>query len=174
LAAVAAGGHAAAGREFALAGLQASAWTPTTAQAAVVFDDGGAAVLANSFGKGTVVTCSLSLKAAAVKAPALLLDIIDFALARSGKARPFDWDGVAEVMDTAQSGSRDGAALAATNPGPGLVDLDLRPRFLKPDRSYELTDLLTGTSRTMTGKELGSIRRKLRPHEALALSIRAR
>ncbi|MCX6559629.1 MAG: DUF4434 domain-containing protein [Candidatus Aminicenantes bacterium] len=174
LAAVAAGGHAPAGRGFALAGLQASAWTPTTAHAAVVFDDGGAAVLVNTFGLGAVVTCSLSLKDAAAKAPALLLDIIDFALARSGKMRPFDWDGVAEVMDIAQSGNRDAAALAATNPGPGLVDLDLHPRFLKPDRSYELTDLLTGMSRTMTGKELASIRRKLRPYEALALSIQAR
>jgi hypothetical protein len=172
--ALAADGHAAAGRGFALAGLPATAWTPTTAKAAAVFEDGGAAVLVNRFGQGTVVTCPVSLKDAAAKMPSLLLDIVDFAMARSGRVRLFDWAGATAAMDVAQAGGADGAALAATNPGPGIVDLDLRPRFLRPDYSYELTDLLAGTSRTMTGKELASIRRRLRPHEALALSIRVR
>jgi hypothetical protein len=120
------------------------------------------------------VTCPLSLKEAAAKLPGLLLDIVDFALARSGRSRAFDWEGVAEAMDVAQAGVEDGAVLAATHPGPGTVDLVIRPRFLRADRTYALIDLLTGTSRTLAGKEPAAIRRTLRPHAALALSIRAR
>ncbi|MDD8025524.1 MAG: hypothetical protein PHI34_03340, partial [Acidobacteriota bacterium] len=165
---------AAAGRGFPLGGVSATAWTPMTAKAAAVFEDGAAAVLVNAFGKGTVITCPLSLKETAAQAPGLLLDVIDSALLRSGRSRAFDWQGVVETMDVAQAGGEDGAALAATHPGPGAVDLVIRPRFLRADRTYDLTDLQTGESRTLAARDLAAIRRTLRPHEAIALSLRAR
>ncbi len=162
------------GRAFALGGAAAAAWTPTTAKAEAAFEDGRAAIMINKLGQGTVITCSLSLDQMAAKAPDLLLDIIDAALAGLGRSRVFDWQGLTEAMDLAQASAGESASLAAANPGPGAVELMIRPRFLQAGRAYELIDLLTGESQTLAAKEASAIRRTIRPHEALALSIRAR
>ena len=162
------------GRAFSLGGAIAAAWTPTTAATAAVFEDGRAAIMINKLGQGTVITCSLSLDQMAAKAPGLLLDIIDAALAALGRSRAFDWQGLTEAMDLAQASSGDGASLAASNPGPDTIDLVIRPRFLQAGRAYELTDLLSGERRTLAAKDVDAIRRTLRPHEAIALSLRSR
>jgi hypothetical protein len=168
------GRRTAAGRAFALGGAPAAAWMPTTAKAAAVFENGRAAVLVNKVGKGMVITCSLSLKQAAAKAPDFLLDVIDTALANAGRSRAFDWQGVTEAIDLAQALNGDGASLAAANPGSGPVALLIRPRFLQAGRAYELTDLLTGNSQTLAASDAAAIRRTIRPHEAIALSLQGR
>ncbi len=168
------GKQADAGRAFALGGAKAASWTPTAARAAAVYGDGGGAVLVNAFGKGLVVTSALSLKDMAGRAPGLLLDILDFALERSSRPRPFDWEGATVAMDVAQGALPGGGFLAAANPGPGPVGLLFRPRFLEPGRTYEWIDRVTGESRMVPGRDLETIRRTLRPHEAWALAIRVR
>ncbi len=167
-------GRTAPGRAFSLGGATAAAWTLTTAKAVAVFEDGRAAIMINKLGQGTVITCSLSLDQMASKAPGLLLDVIDSALAALGRSRAFDWQGLTEAMDLAQALNEDGASLAAANPGPGAIDLVIRPRFLQAGRAYELTDLLTGKSQVLAAKDAAAIRRTIRPHEALALTMRVK
>jgi hypothetical protein len=50
----------------------------------------------------------------------------------------------------------------------------IRPRFLQAGRAYDWIDLLTGKSQAFAASDAAALRRTLRPHEALALTIRAR
>jgi len=152
----------------------ASGWKPAGGRAAAVFEDGTAAVLVNRFGKGQVVTVALSPAALAAAMPHFSRDILDQALGRGGTKRACDIFGADENMDFASSGDGRGFRFVAANSGVKSADLRIVPLDFSPHLSYTVTDLLTGGSRIVAGRDLIQFQVKVKPHDVVALDIRPR
>jgi hypothetical protein len=89
------------------------------------FADGSGAILANKFGKGTVVTILPSAEFSVGHFPELVRDALDFALAASGNQALIDVVGANENIETAFSYTEKGFDVALVNHGdaPRLITL---------------------------------------------------
>lgn len=139
------GGRARAGALYRFAAVQSPSWTPTRGTAAAVFEDGSAAVLRTTFGKGTCFTIPLAIAQAARLMPDLVRDVLDEAQGRTIAARPFDIIGLDEDADIAMSTAGERRVVAVVNYKRKPVDIDLLPLGLEPAAGYALADLRTGT-----------------------------
>jgi len=160
------------GARFRVGPAALASWKPTTAKSAAEFEDGSAAVLVNSVGKGAIVTVPLALAEAAGTMPDLIRDVLDFALARHGLKRPFDIEGVSGDMDVAMTAGEGEPAAAVMNYGPKSADISIFPLSLEPGRTYVVTDLKTGGRTTRQGKELYPWRVTVKSHDFIALRIK--
>ena len=148
-------------------------WTPTTAKSAAAFEDGSTAALINESGKGLVITIPVSLMDAVEIMPDLVRDVLDVALSRVGRTRPFDIEGGKEDMDFALSSADGEYRLAAVNHGPRPTDLMIYPLSLAPAQSYVLTDLRSAKTTTRLGRDFYQIRMTVRSGDFIALKIKA-
>jgi len=148
-------------------------WIPTTAKDAAVFEDGSSAVLVNDFGKGLIVTIPLSVADAIKVMPDLVRDVLDLALSKVGRTRPFDIEGGTEDMDFAQSSAGGEYRLAAVNYGQRAADLAIYPLDLAPTQFYILTNLKTGQATSRRGRDFYQIRMIVRGGDFIAFKIRA-
>jgi hypothetical protein len=160
------------GEKFAFESTHFSSWSPIAGRAVACFEDGSAAVLINNFGKGVVITIPVSLSGMVRVAPALVRDIIDFALAQKGVKRAFDIIGANEDMDIAMSLFKGEYWLAIVNYQDKAVKVKICPLHLASDKVYKLVDLRTGR---LLAEEKGSglteLRMKLGPSDFLALAL---
>ncbi len=148
-------------------------WDTTTARSAAAFEDGSAAVLVNSVGRGAVISVPFSLAEASVALPGLVRDILDFALARHDLKRPFDIDGVDGDMDvTVATGDGERAAVVM-NYGSKPVEIAISLRDPDPGRSCAVTDLRTGARSTLPGKGLSPWRTTVPGHGFIAVRFKA-
>jgi len=162
-----------AGRRFRVGSSASTAWKPAGAKSPAVFEDGSAAVLVNAFGKGAVVTVPLSITEAAQSMPDLVRDVLDFALARHGLARPFDIEGIAGDMDVAMTSGNGEPAAAVMNYEARPMDVAIFALNLDPGRDYVVTDLKTGAETRKQGKELYPLRLRIKSHDFAAFRIKA-
>jgi hypothetical protein len=161
------------GKTFDFAAVTSPSWTPATAKRAAAFEDGSTAVLINEFGKGLVITIPVSLPDSVEIMPDLIRDILDLALSRVGRTRPFDIEGGKEDMDFALSSAGGEYRLAAVNYGQKPTDLVIYPLNLAPAQSYILTDLQSGETTVRLGKDFYQIRMTVRSGDFIALKIKA-
>jgi hypothetical protein len=161
------------GKTFDFAAVTFPSWTPTTAKSGAVFEDGSTAVLINEFGKGLVITIPVSLFDSVGIMPDLIRDILDLALSRVGRTRPFDIEGGKEDMDFALSSAGGEYRLAAVNYGQKSRDLVIYPLNLAPAQSYVLTDLRSGKTTARLGRDFYQIRMTVRSVDFIALKIKA-
>jgi len=155
-------GRVAAGRQFRFATLRTPSWSTAGGKAAAVFEDGSAAVLLNSHGKGFCITVPLPLADAARVMPDLVRDILDRARGEAsarapaaGGGLPFDVTGLDGDFDIAMSAAGGRRAVAVVNHKTKAADIGLRPSGLEPEAVYALTDLRTGgVVRQGPGKDL--------------------
>jgi hypothetical protein len=134
-----------AGTRIALQSVQSASWVSGTAKVIAKFEDGSAAILVNSYGKGKTVTVLPDAWSAAQKFPDLVRDAIDYALANIGSERVADLLGTDARMDVATEKLRDGFALAVVNHSAAEKEVIVRP--LKPylDSRATWIDLATET-----------------------------
>jgi len=159
------------GTRFSAGHAAVSSWKPTTGKIVAAFEDGSAALLVNDFGKGLVVTIPLELKESVGIMPALVRDVLDFALARHGLKRSFDIEGAREDMDVAMTPGNGAPAVAVMNYGPQPADVTIYPLNLEAGRAYTLTDLKTGRQTSRKAKELFPLRVKVKSHDFIAIKI---
>jgi hypothetical protein len=105
--------------------------------------------------------------------PDLIRDILDLALSRAGRTRPFDIEGGNEDMDFAMSSADGEYGLAAINHGQKPADLMIFPLNLAPARPYALTDLRTGKTSGKLGKDLYLLRITVKSGDFCAVKIKA-
>jgi len=161
------------GRTFDFPAASFPSWVPTTAKGAAVFEDGSAAVLVNAFGKGLVLTIPLSVADSIKVMPDLVRDVLDLALSKVGRTRPFDIEGGTEDMDFAQSSAGSEYRLAAVNYGQKAADLAIYPLNLAPAQTYIWTDLKTGQTTARKGKDFYQIRMTVKSGDFIAVKIGA-
>jgi hypothetical protein len=172
-------GRVKAGTAFRFGAVESPSWTATSGTAVSVFEDGGAAVLRNTFGQGTCFTIPLTLRDAVRVMPDLVRDIFDEALdGGEGEAgtprnrRPFDVAGLDEDSDIAMSAVGERPVVAVVNYKNRPVGIDLRPLGLEPAAAYTLTDLRTGQAvRTGSGKDLARIGLSIPAVDFVCLSL---
>jgi hypothetical protein len=109
------------------------------------FEDGSAAILVNSYGKGRTITILPDASSAAQEFPELIRDAIDYALANTGAERAADLVGADARMDVAIGKLRDGFSVAVVNHN--SVEKEVTVRALKPYLAHRDTwiDAVTGT-----------------------------
>jgi len=161
------------GKTFDFPAVSCPSWTPTTAKSAAVFEDGSTAALINEFGKGLVITIPVGLPDSIEIMPDLIRDVLDLALSRVARTRPFDIEGGKEDMDFALSSAGGEYRLAAVNYGQKPTDLVIYPLNLAPAQSYVLTDLRSGKTTVRLGKDFYQIRMTVRSGDFIALKIKA-
>jgi len=161
------------GKTFDFPAVTLSSWTPTTAKSAAAFEDGSTAALVNEFGKGLVITIPVSFFDAVEFMPDLVRDVLDVALSRVGRTRPFDIEGGTEDMDFALSSADEEYRMAAVNHGQRPTDLVIYPLNLAPAQSYVLTDLRSAKTTTRLGRDFYQIRMTVRSGDFIALKIKA-
>jgi len=166
--------RARAGTQYRFAALESPSWTAAGGMAAAVFEDGSAAVLMNTFGKGMCFTIPLTLAEAVRVMPDLVRDVLDAALEAGSAetARPFDVAGLDEDSDIAMSTAGERRVVAVVNYKKKPVEIDLHPSGLEPDALYALTDLKTrALIRLRTGKELTRLEFSVPAVDFICLSL---
>ncbi len=133
----------AAGTRYSLGNMRLPAWVPTGGRVIATFEDGSAAILINSFGKGKAVTILPDAATAARSFPELTRDAIDYALSSVGSARPADVLGANERVDTAIEETSEGFSTAVINHNPRDIDITLRPHPRRPHERLIWIDLAT-------------------------------
>jgi hypothetical protein len=160
------------GEKFAFESTDFSSWSPTAGRAVASFEDGSAAVLRNNFGKGAVMTIPVNMTDMVRIAPALVRDIIDFALAQRGVKRAFDIIGANEDMDIAVSLLEGEYRLAVVNYRDKAAEVKICPLNLAFNKIYRLVDLRTGRLLAKkTGRNLTEIGMRIGPNDFLALAL---
>jgi hypothetical protein len=156
------GGRVKAGAAFRFAAAESPSWTLTSGKVVAAFEDGSAAALMNTFGKGTCFTLPLTITAAVRIMPELVRDVLDWALGTANAqsaariaARPFDIAGLDEDSDVTMSMAGERRIVAVVNYKKIPVEIDLRPLGLEAATTYALTDLKTGeVIRSGAGRDL--------------------
>jgi len=160
------------GEKFVFEPANFSSWSPTIGRAVACFEDGSAAVLINNFGKGAVMTIPVNMPDMVRIAPALVRDIIDFALAQREVKRAFDIIGANEDMDIAMSLLEGEYQLAVINYRDKAVEVKICPLNLASDKLYRLVDLRTGrVIKQDRGTNLAEIRMTIGLNDFLALAL---
>ncbi len=132
------------GSRFALTKTQFPAWTINNARVIATFEDNSAAIIANRFGKGIVVSFFPDAWTAARDIPDLVRDVIDYALRLTGAESPVDIVGANENMDIAVGKTAGGFSLALVNHNSSKVEVMLRPTKSQAGRVGGWVDLVAG------------------------------
>ena len=134
-----------AGSSFRLDGTELAVWTINKARVIANFEDKSPAIVANKFGKGTVISFFSNASTAANNYPALVRDILDYALKESGvPASPVDIVGADEHMDTSVGKTATGFSVALVNHNVNDLDVTIKPTGPRGAGSW--VDLVTGSS----------------------------
>ena len=91
------------------------------------FEDNSAAIIANRFGKGLVVSFFSDASTAARDFPDLMRDVIDYALKATGAESPVDIVGANENMDIAVGKTALGFNVALVNHNSNKLEVVLKP-----------------------------------------------
>jgi hypothetical protein len=165
-------GRVSAGTRYAFAPAEFASWTPGSGKALATFEDGSAAALTNTFGKGTTFTIPLRLADAGRIMPDVVRGVLDGALGKGSATRPFDIVGLGEDSDIAMSTAGDRRVVAVVNHKKQPVEIDLRPLGLEPAAAYALTDLRTGAAlRSGVGTGLMHIKLTIPPVDFICISL---
>lgn len=132
-----------AGSRFALSGIQLPVWTTNKAQVIAAFEDGAAAITANKYGKGMIVSIIPDAWTAAQALPELVRDTIEHAISFTGVAPLVDIVGTNERTDMATVRTPEGFRLAVTNYNSGEIEVILRPLKTTAGRASVWVDLVS-------------------------------
>lgn len=121
------GKRVASGRRIELPGTPFPSWKCTAAKVIATFEDGGAAIAVNRFGKGAVVVIATDAVTAARYFPDLIRDVLDSALAAHGSERAVDIIGTNENIDDAISKTSNGFRVAVVNHNRDPLTITLQP-----------------------------------------------
>lgn len=132
------------GSRFTLTQAPLPMWSINQARVIATFEDNSAAVVANRFGKGLVVSLFPDAETAARDFPDLVRDVIDHALRASGAGSPVDIVGANENMDIAVGKTAGGFNAAIVNHKPNSVEVLLRPTESGAGRVGAWVDLVDG------------------------------
>ena len=132
------------GNRFALKETELPAWTINKARVIATFEDNSAAIIANRFGKGTVVSFFPDAWTAARDIPDLVRDVIDYALRSAGAESLVDIVGANENMDMAVGRTAEGFSVALVNHSANKVEVILRPTKSQAGRVGAWVDLVVG------------------------------
>lgn len=101
-------------------------WTANTAQIIATFEDGSAAILVNSYGKGKIITILPDANFAARYLSELTRDAFDYALNNSGNNPLIDVIGANENFDSAMNFTKDSFSIALINHNNYELEISLR------------------------------------------------
>ncbi|HEV8366599.1 MAG TPA: alpha-amylase family protein [Pyrinomonadaceae bacterium] len=138
------GGRVKIGSRFALTKTQLPGWTINKARVIATFEDNSAAIIANRFGKGIVVSIFPDAPTAVRDFPDLVRDVIGYALSSSGDELVVDIVGTNENMDMAVGKTAVGFTVALANHSLSNVQVVIRPTKSYGDRGGEWFDLVAG------------------------------
>jgi hypothetical protein len=149
------GSRVSVGTRVALHSIQSPAWVAGTGEVIAKFEDGSAAVLVNSYGKGRTITILLDASSAAEEFPELVRDIIDYALANTGAERAADLMGTDARMDVAMEKLRDGFSVAVVNHN--SIEKEVTVRALKSNLDQRDTWIDAATGKEISGADKESV-----------------
>ncbi len=138
------GGRVKLASRFALKESELPMWTINEARVIATFEDNSAAIIANRFGKGIVVSIFPDAWTAARDFPDLARDVIDYALRSTGAESPVDIVGANENMDMAVGKTTAGFSVALVNHNSSQVEVILKPTKSKVDSVGSWADLVAG------------------------------
>ncbi len=138
------GQRAKPGSRFVLSKTQLSAWTITQGRVIATFEDNSAAIVANKFGKGLVVSVFADASTAVLQFPELIRDVLDYALLATGAGPVVDIVGANENMDLAVGTSAAGFTVALVNHGLTRTEVILRPAKARATGVGSWFDLVAG------------------------------
>jgi hypothetical protein len=123
-------------------GIQLPVWRAENSRVIAAFEDGSPAATMNKVGKGLAISILPDAQTAVQILPELVRDILDYAVAFSGKRFPVDITGGNDDTDIAISETPDGFRVAFVNHNPGTMEIILRPvnAAVKP----RWTDMVSG------------------------------
>ena len=131
------------GKRFALSRLQLPTWTTTHARNIATFEDGSPAIVANKYGRGTILTVLPDVSTAVQNMPELVRDVLDYAVTLRGSALLVDVVGTNENSDIAVARTTEGFRVTVVNYNSFEIDVVLNPTGLPAKGDLEWIDLLT-------------------------------
>lgn len=134
------------GSRFALTKTQLPAWTLNKPRVIATFEDNSAAIIANKFGKGTVVSFFPDALTAARDMPDLTRDVIDYVLGLAGAESLVDIVGTNENVDIATSKTKEGFSVAIVNHDNRKLEVTVRPAKSEAERVGGWVDLVASTA----------------------------
>lgn len=140
------------GDYFVLTPTQLAAWTINKAQLIATFEDKSAAIIANRFGKGLVVSFFSDASTAARDFPDLTRDVIDHALKATAAESPVDIVGANENIDIAVGKTAVGFNLALVNHNSSKLEVVLKPSGSQTGRAGAWLDPVTGNPLQIASK----------------------
>jgi hypothetical protein len=132
------------GSRFALTKTQLPDWSINKARVIATFEDNSAAIIANRFGKGIVVSFFPDAWTAARDFPNLVRDVVDYALRSAGAESLVDLVGANENVDIAVGKTAGGFSVAIVNHDSSKLDVTVRPTKSQAGRVGSWVDLTTG------------------------------
>jgi hypothetical protein len=130
------------GSRFDLVSARFPSWIASAGTVIAKFEDGSAAVLVNSYGKGKVLTILPDAAAAARQFPELVRDAFDYALSNVDVERAIDILGANENVDTAIAKASDGVAAAIVNHNTEDMEVTVRPIRACPESECKWIDMV--------------------------------
>ena len=161
-----------AGSRFTLSGIQLPVWISSGARVIATFEDGSAAITANKYGKGMIVTIIPDAWTAAQALPELVRDTIEHAMSFAGVAPLVDIVGTNEKTDMATARTPKGFRLAVINHNSGEMDVMLKPLMKTPARLASVWVDLVSRNKLETSTADRSIKVKIPGHGFRALEFR--
>lgn len=159
------------GSRFVLTPTQLPAWTVQKAQVIATFEDKSAAIIANRFGKGLVVSVFSDASTAARDFPDLTRDVIDYALRATTAESPVDIVGANENTDIAVGKTASGFNVALVNHNSNKLEVVLKPLQSRTGRAAAWVDLVTGNSLPAASKN-GLLRLTINGSEVRVVEFR--
>jgi hypothetical protein len=134
------------GTRFPLKSTQLKEWTINKGRVIATFEDNSAAIIANRFGKGIVLSFVTDAWTAARDFPGLVRDVFDYALRSASAVSEVDIIGANENMDLAIAETAGGFSVAIVNHNPSKVEVTLTPTKSDRFREGRWIDLVAGNS----------------------------
>jgi hypothetical protein len=131
-----------AGERFDVAQLQLPSWTIKGARVIAKFEDGSPAITTSKYGKGTFLAILPDALTAAQKIPALVRDVVDYALSLHGDSLLVDVVGTDETTDIAVERTATGFRVAVVNHNDLEMGVVLRPIKPVTGHAFEWIDLV--------------------------------
>jgi hypothetical protein len=144
------------GTQIILRSVQCPSWVAGRAKVIAKFEDGSAAILVNSDGKGKAITILPDASSAAQEFPDLVRDAIDYALATPRVERAADLLGTDARMDVAMEKLSEGFAVAIVNHNSVEKNVTVRP--LKPYLDWRATWIDSITETRVSGSDDQSLK----------------
>ena len=142
------------GSRFPLQSVRCPSWVAGTGRVIAKFEDGSAAILVNSYGKGKIVTILPDTLTAAQRFPELVRDAIDYALSNAGAGRSVDLLGANERVDAAIGKTSDGVAAAIVNHNAEEMEITIRTMGSSLNGRFDWIDLVTQNLLPPAGQSL--------------------